>query len=281
MKKLMMLIAVVGMMFSMSAGAQDIAADWQGTLKVGKDLRLIMHIYKGDKDGYSATMYSIDQTPQPIPATSVTRDGVNVKIAIDMIQGGYEGKLGADAKMMTGTYSQGGKTYPLDLVKATPETAWGIPEAPKPDKPMAEDADPSFDVATIKPNITGGPNMQQLTMIKRDFVVKNGTLEDLIGFAYDMQVKQIVGGPDWISKDRYSERCCDPRRPGPAKHDPDAEHGEKDAGRPLCDEVPQREARDAGLCTNCRKEWTEADAVARSGEFCRGCRSAQPKTDSR
>ena len=44
---------------------------------------------------------------------------------------------------------------------------------------MAEDADPSFDVATIKPNITGGPNLQQLTMIKRDFVVKNGTLEDL------------------------------------------------------------------------------------------------------
>jgi uncharacterized protein (TIGR03435 family) len=203
MKKWMMLVAVVGVMFGVSAGAQDIAGDWQGTLKVGKDLRLIMHIYKGDKDGFSATMYSIDQTPQPIPATSVTRDATSVKITIDMIQGGYEGKLGTDGKMMTGTYSQGGKTYPLDLVKSTPETAWGIPEAPKPDKPMAEEADPSFDVATIKPNITGGPNMQQLTMIKRDFVVKNGSLEDLIGFAYDMQVKQIVGGPDWISKDRY------------------------------------------------------------------------------
>jgi uncharacterized protein (TIGR03435 family) len=68
---------------------------------------------------------------------------------------------------------------------------------------MAEDADPAFDVATIKPNVTGGAALQQLTMIKRDFVVKNGSLEDLVGFAYDLQVKQIIGGPDWATKDRY------------------------------------------------------------------------------
>jgi uncharacterized protein (TIGR03435 family) len=213
MKKLMMLVAAVGMMFGSAAGAQDITGDWQGTLKVGKDLRIIMHIYKGAKDGYSATMYSIDQTPQPIPATSVTRDGASVKIAIAMIQGGYEGKLSSDGKMMTGKWTQGPQSFPLDLVKSTPETAWGIPEAPKPEKPMAEDADPSFDVATIKPNITGGPNMQQLTMVQRDFVVKNGSLEDLIGFAYDLQVKQIVGGPDWIGKDRYDVAAI-PDAPG-------------------------------------------------------------------
>jgi uncharacterized protein (TIGR03435 family) len=203
MKKLVLLVAVVGMMFGGAAFGQDITGDWQGTLKVGKDLRIIMHIYKGDKDGLSATMYSIDQTPQPIEASSVTRDEASIKITIAMIQGGYEGKLGADGKMMTGTYSQGGKPYPLDLVKATPETAWGIPEPPKPEKAMAEDADPSFDVATIKPNVTGEASLQQLTMIKRDFVVKNGSLEDLIGFAYDLQVKQIMGGPDWSTKDRY------------------------------------------------------------------------------
>jgi uncharacterized protein (TIGR03435 family) len=202
-KKLMILVAMVGMMLGGVAFGQDITGDWQGTLKVGKDLRLIMHIYKGEKDGFSATMYSIDQTPQPIPATSVTRDGASVKIAIDMIQGGYEGKLSSDGKLMTGTWKQGPQSFPLDLVKATPETAWGIPEAPKPEKAMAEDADPSFDVATIKPNISGGGSLQQLTMIKRDFVVKNGSLEDLIGFAYDLQVKQIMGSPDWSTKDRY------------------------------------------------------------------------------
>ena len=120
-----------------------------------------------------------------------------------MIQGGYDGKLSADNKLMTGTWKQGPQSFPLDLVKSTPETAWGIPEPPKPEKAMAENADPSFDVATIKPNNSGATSLQQLTMIKRDFVVKNGSLEDLIGFAYDLQVKQIFGGPDWSTKDRY------------------------------------------------------------------------------
>jgi len=203
MKKLIMLAAAVGVIFGSVARGQDIAGDWQGTLKVGKGLRLIMHIYKGSKDGFNATLYSIDQTPQPIEASSVTWDGASLKIAIDMIQGGYEGKLSADGKMMTGTWKQGPQSFPLDMVKATPETAWGIPEAPKPEKAMAEDADPSFDVATIKPNVSGGANLQQLTMIKRDFTVKNGSLEDLVSFAYDVQVKQISGGPGWIAKDRY------------------------------------------------------------------------------
>ena len=126
MKKLMMLVAVVGMMVGMSAGAQDIAGDWQGTLKVGKDLRLIMHIYKGDKDGYSATMYSIDQTPTA-DSCDVGDAGWGERQDDDRHDSGaeYEGKLGTDGKMMTGTYSQGGKSFPLDLVKATPETAWG------------------------------------------------------------------------------------------------------------------------------------------------------------
>src|ERR1035438_1220674 len=37
----------------------------------------------------------------------------------------------------------------------------------------------------------------------RNFVLKNGSLDDLIGFAYNVQMKQIVNGPDWIDKDLY------------------------------------------------------------------------------
>jgi uncharacterized protein (TIGR03435 family) len=36
-----------------------------------------------------------------------------------------------------------------------------------------------------------------------DFRVRNGSLLDLIGFAYNVQVKQIIGGPSWIDQDRY------------------------------------------------------------------------------
>jgi len=41
---------------------QDIAGNWQGTLKTGIDLRLIVEIAKGDGGGWKATMYSIDQS---------------------------------------------------------------------------------------------------------------------------------------------------------------------------------------------------------------------------
>ena len=80
MKKLVLLVAVVGMMLGGAAFGQDITGDWQGTLKVGKDLRIIMHIYKGTKDGLSATMYSIDQTPQPIEASSVKGMGQALRL---------------------------------------------------------------------------------------------------------------------------------------------------------------------------------------------------------
>jgi uncharacterized protein (TIGR03435 family) len=91
----------------------------------------------------------------------------------------------------------------VTLARATPETAWDVPEPPAPEKPMAADANPSFDVATIKPNVSGAATVQQLTIIGRNFTLRNGSLADMIAFAYNVQLKQVVGGPDWIDKDRY------------------------------------------------------------------------------
>ena len=222
MKKLMLcLVALAALVTTPALRAQsaaspaagDLSGNWQGTLKVGKDLRIIFNIYKGEKDGWSAKMYSIDQTPQPIPVASVTRQGSAVTISVDMIGGSYEGKLAADGKSISGTWTQGGQPFPLTLLRATPETAWGIPDAPKPLTPMAADADPSFDVATIKPNPSGAPGLQGLTMNGRDIVVRNGSLADLIDAAYSVQTKQIVNGPGWMESDRYDIHAI-PDQPG-------------------------------------------------------------------
>lgn len=70
-------------------------------------------------------------------------------------------------------------------------------------KRMALDADPSFDVATIRPNNSGAPMMQGINEKGRYFTTHNTSLGDLIQFAYDMQAKQIVGGSEWMDKDRY------------------------------------------------------------------------------
>ena len=68
---------------------------------------------------------------------------------------------------------------------------------------MAENADPSFDVATIKPNNSGASSIQGLTLRGRNFATVNASLGDLMGFAYEVQSKQILGAPEWSDKDRY------------------------------------------------------------------------------
>jgi len=45
--------------------------------------------------------------------------------------------------------------------------------------------------------------LQLLAMNGRHFTTRNASLVDLIAFAYAVQKKQILGGPDWIDKDRY------------------------------------------------------------------------------
>ena len=182
--------------------AQDFTGNWQGTLKTGKDLRLILVVAKDD-GRLKAQMYSIDQTAQPFKVSSISQDGSAVKFAVDLIGGTYEGKLSADGNAIVGTWTQGATPLPLNLARATKENAWEIPAPPPPPKLMAADADPSFDVATIKPNNSGASSMQQLTINGRDFKTVNSSLADLIQFAYNVQSKQIVGAPDWIDKDRY------------------------------------------------------------------------------
>jgi uncharacterized protein (TIGR03435 family) len=181
---------------------RDISGDWQGTLQANRSLRLVLKIAKTDK-GWSAKMYSIDQGGQPINASSVTLDGSAFKYSVDLIGATYQGTVSADGNSIVGTWTQGPTPQPLTFVRATKETAWEIPAIQPPPKPMPEDANPSFEVATIKPNDSGASGIQGLTMNGRNFATRNASLADLIGFAYEVQAKQIVGAPDWLSKDRY------------------------------------------------------------------------------
>jgi uncharacterized protein (TIGR03435 family) len=183
--------------------AQSLTGTWQGTLKPAPtvDLRIVLKISTTDKDTLAALMYSIDQNPQAIPASAVTLQGSTFKMTIPAIGGTYEGKLKADGSAIEGTFTQG-RPLPLTLTRATNETAWTIPEPPPPPKKMKADADPSFEVATIKPS---DPNSQRQGLtIQGDRMVTFGTsLSFLITFAYGLHAKQIVGGPAWLETEKY------------------------------------------------------------------------------
>lgn len=182
--------------------AENITGTWQGTLKAGpQGLRTVLKISLED-DKYKGTMYSIDQGGQPIQLSSFIKDGPVVKYTITAINGSYEGRLSADGNTITGTWTQFGNPSVLNLVRATPETAWTIPEPLPPPKIMAADAKPEFEVSTIKPS---KPEARFSLLVNRSGMMNttDTSLADLIKFAYDLHEKQIEGGPKWMDTDKF------------------------------------------------------------------------------
>ena len=185
-----------------AASGQDILGTWQGTLHIAqanKDLRTVVQIAKTDTGGYRATLYSIDQGGQPIVANKAGFEGGVLKFSIEAIGGSYEGKMAADGKTIAGTWTQGPGTLALNLERATADTAWPIPE---PIKTMAADANPGFDVVTVKPSEPGKQG-KGFTFRGRDLMTFNTNLNDLLAMAYGVHAKQIVGAPDWAGSALY------------------------------------------------------------------------------
>ena len=206
MKRPLLWAVVLVAMFGTGALAQDLSGNWQGTLKAGQDLRVIFTISKGDKDTWTAKMYSIDQGAQPIPVSSVTQHESNIKMSVEMIGGTFEGKLSDDGKTMTGAWTQGLQPLPLILVHATPETAWEIPPPPPPPKRIPEDANPTFEVATIKPTQEGTHFTIHPTG-SGELIANDVSLAYLIKFAYEVSPRQITKGPPWLDTDKYDVKA--------------------------------------------------------------------------
>ena len=91
---------------------------------------------------------------------------------------------------------------PLNFARATPETEWTIPQPPPRMPAMAADANPTFEVATIKPSRPDehGPRYE---FQPRRFSVIHASLSDLLKFSYGLQQRQIAGAPDWVTSESY------------------------------------------------------------------------------
>jgi len=218
MKKLLLSIVALAAAQTTLFG-QNIVGSWQGTLAPpgGRPpIRLVIKLSRVPADeSLKATLYSIDQGGQPLNASAASLQGSTLKLTIAAIGAEYEGKLGPDGDTVAGTFSQGGAPIPLNLVRATPTTAWTIPEPTPPPKPMAADAKPTFEVATIKPS---QPDAQGRSILvgrggTNLFTTTNTPLSDLINFAYGVHARQVVGAPSWVESERY-DISAKPDQPG-------------------------------------------------------------------
>jgi len=139
------IVFALAMVSGAALHAQDISGDWQGTLKAGAGLRIILHVAKCD-DGWNAMFYSIDQGTEGVTVSSVSWEGSEFKFAIGQIHGSYEGKLSADGALITGVWTQNGAHTPLDFRRATKETAWQRDSSPHTISFVAVDKDVKLEV---------------------------------------------------------------------------------------------------------------------------------------
>jgi uncharacterized protein (TIGR03435 family) len=215
MKRLLLWLIVFAAVSGGLLHAQDIAGTWQGTLTApggGPALRIVVEVSKADDQSLKVVVRSIDQGGQPINAGMVTLQGSTFKFTVPAIGGNYEGRI-SDGNTISGSWTQGGAPGPLNLARATPATAWAIPEPPPPPTPMAANANLAFEVATIKPS---NPEVRgQSLLVNRSglFTTTNSTLNDLISFAWDLHVRQIVNGPSWLESERF-DVTAKPEQPG-------------------------------------------------------------------
>jgi len=146
MKRVLILTLLLAASF---AHTQDIAGDWQGTLSAGgTELRLVLHITKSSDGSLKATLDSIDQPgANGIPVNSITLKDSKLDLDVAAVHGTYEGKVAADAKTITGTWSQGA-ALPLEFKRA----ASAVKTEHKPAKPSDIDGTwmGSLDTGAVK-----------------------------------------------------------------------------------------------------------------------------------
>jgi uncharacterized protein (TIGR03435 family) len=84
--------------------------------------------------------------------------------------------------------------------------SWVVPSA---QAPIATSVDMAFEVASIKPNRSGGTN-SSTSGRAGSFTASNVTARELIIYAYRLRPFQLDGGPGWIRSDRFDVQARPP-----------------------------------------------------------------------
>ncbi len=107
--------------------AQDLAAIWQGTLPAGADQhRVVIQIAKKN-DGWAATASYVQFLHDDVHVDSLTLNGPYLKLTFNGGEGTYNGRISADSASIAGTWRWSNHSMPLELRRATEETAWQVP----------------------------------------------------------------------------------------------------------------------------------------------------------
>ena len=70
-------------------------------------------------------------------------------------------------------------------------------------QPLQAQPPNSFEVVSVKPNTNGISNAIPPSRSNGSFSASNVALKSVIANAYEMRIFQIIGGPDWLTRERF------------------------------------------------------------------------------
>lgn len=173
--------------------------------------RVVVRIAKNDDGTLHGMLIFIDRGSSGPPLHPITFNPLELSFSIANID--YRGRLSADTNSIEGTWTQGGESHPVSFARATPATLWTY-SGPAPLPAMAADANPGFEVATIKPSRGGNG----YGMRGHEFHGTNLSAVGLIKIAYNLRDRQVIGGPDWMTEDKF-DITGEPDAPGKPSDD--------------------------------------------------------------
>lgn len=134
----LLLLGSLATTFAQDSLAQKTKGDWQGVLDVGAaKLRLVLHFTAEADNTLRGTMDSPDQSAAGMKIDTITLEGQTLKFVMQGIGASYEGTVSivnGDASEITGKFSQGGATLPLNFKRGTvaPPKRPQVPSQPYP-----------------------------------------------------------------------------------------------------------------------------------------------------
>jgi len=209
------ILAAAAFIFTASAlYSQSIDGTWQGILTTSgpNNPRLAVTIKKGPDGSLHGGMKWIDYD-FGFAFSSVAFSAPNLTLTQEMNGMAFHGQLSADGKSIAGTLTQGTRSFPLALSLATADTLWK-PAGPG---PMAANADPSYEVAVIKPAL---PEEQHpiWNLTASEFHATGTNAAELIKIVYKIRGRQILNAPPWVEANKFDIEAK-PDTPGTPSED--------------------------------------------------------------
>lgn len=124
------------------AGSQTLTGNWEGALLVnGTELTIVFHFSKDSSGKFTGTFDSPKQMAYGLKCSTIFLKDDSVFIGMKAFGASYNGSLSTDKKTISGNWSQGGMSLPLEVKKTgdIATTEMKRPQTPQPPFPYTSE----------------------------------------------------------------------------------------------------------------------------------------------